>query len=47
MSDSLVESQFGLTARLTLAGKPCSIFGDDIINLTVEVTYETPTRQVY
>lgn len=46
MSDSLVETQIGLTARLTLAGKPCNIFGDDVVNLTVEVTYETPTRQV-
>lgn len=30
-----------LTADLTLAGKPCNVFGMDIPQLKLEVTYET------
>jgi alpha-glucosidase len=40
----LQETASGLTARLDLAGTPCNAFGTDILNLTIVVTYETPTR---
>ncbi|PCH38495.1 glycoside hydrolase family 31 protein [Wolfiporia cocos MD-104 SS10] len=33
-----------LTVALTLAGVPCNIYGSDIENLLLEVTYETDTR---
>jgi len=41
---SIKESNIGLTARLSLIGSPCNAFGDDISDLTVQVTYETDTR---
>jgi len=31
----------GLTADLNLAGKPCNVYGDDLKNLRLDVTYET------
>jgi len=31
----------GLTADLTLAGEDCNAYGDDVENLTLEVTYES------
>lgn len=34
----------GLTADLTLAGPACNVYGDDLDDLTLEVTYETATR---
>jgi alpha-glucosidase len=34
-------SNTGLTADLTLAGKACSVYGDDLTHLTLTVTYET------
>ncbi|ROV94562.1 hypothetical protein VMCG_08149 [Cytospora schulzeri] len=34
----------GLTASLTLAGTACDIYGDDLQDLTLGVTYETDTR---
>ncbi|KAI9062310.1 glycoside hydrolase family 31 protein [Trametes sanguinea] len=34
----------GLLVELSLAGQACNAFGDDIVNLTVEVTYETLSR---
>lgn len=34
----------GLTADLTLAGTACNVYGDDLHDLTLEVTYETDTR---
>ncbi|KAG8221683.1 glycoside hydrolase family 31 protein [Butyriboletus roseoflavus] len=40
---SLTESQYGLTAQLSLAGTPCNAFGTDITNLTIEVTYQSQT----
>ena len=40
----LDENEFGLTAQLNLAGKPCNAFGNDILNLSIEITYETITR---
>ncbi|KAI0683191.1 alpha-glucosidase [Cytidiella melzeri] len=33
-----------MTANLVLAGKACNVFGDDIEQLKLEVTYETNTR---
>ncbi|THU91887.1 alpha-glucosidase [Dendrothele bispora CBS 962.96] len=33
-----------LTGDLTLAGEGCNVFGTDIANLTLTVTYETDTR---
>ncbi|KDQ51365.1 glycoside hydrolase family 31 protein [Jaapia argillacea MUCL 33604] len=41
---NLQESSTGLTAHLDLAGPACNAFGNDIANLTIEVTYETQTR---
>lgn len=37
-------SSTGLTADLTLAGEPCNVYGDDLRDLTVAVTYETDAR---
>ncbi len=33
--------QSGLTADLTLAGPPCNIYGTDLTDLVLEVSYET------
>lgn len=35
------ESHSGVKADLTLAGKPCNVYGYDIKDLTLEVSYET------
>lgn len=43
---SLHETAFGLTAQLDLAGPACNAFGQDISNLTIQVTYETQARCV-
>ncbi|KAF8547986.1 glycoside hydrolase family 31 protein [Imleria badia] len=40
---SLTESEYGLTAQLSLAGTPCDAFGTDITDLTIEVTYQSQT----
>ncbi|KAH7890254.1 glycoside hydrolase family 31 protein [Phlebopus sp. FC_14] len=40
---SVTESDFGLTARLSLAGAACNAFGTDINDLTIEVTYQSQT----
>ncbi|OCH87271.1 hypothetical protein OBBRIDRAFT_736445 [Obba rivulosa] len=40
----LKETSSGLTASLHLAGEACNAFGQDIADLTVQVTYETQTR---
>ncbi|KAI0756205.1 glycosyl hydrolases family 31-domain-containing protein [Daedaleopsis nitida] len=40
----LKESKNGVTAALTLAGPACNAFGQDISNLTLEVTYDTKER---
>ena len=34
-------SSSGLTADLSLAGKACNVYGDDLTSLTLEVVYET------
>ncbi len=44
--DSLVENRSGFTAQLNLAGRPCDAFGHDILNLTIQVSYETTSRCV-
>ena len=44
--DSLVENRCGFIAQLNLAGRPCDAFGNDILNLTIRVTYETTSRCV-
>ncbi len=36
----------GLTADLTLAGKACNAYGNDLTQLKLEVTYETGRSQV-
>ncbi|KAF8133622.1 hypothetical protein K438DRAFT_2031359 [Mycena galopus ATCC 62051] len=41
---SLAETANGMTAKLNLAGAACNIFGEDVANLTIQVTYETETR---
>ncbi|KAJ6533997.1 glycoside hydrolase family 31 protein [Mycena vulgaris] len=41
---SLEENNIGLTAELSLAGTPCNAFGNDIANLTIQVTYESDQR---
>ncbi|KAJ6468608.1 glycosyl hydrolases family 31-domain-containing protein [Mycena vitilis] len=40
----LATTENGLTAKLNLAGAACDLFGADVANLTIEVTYETGTR---
>jgi hypothetical protein len=44
---SLSQSKTGLTAHLSLAGVPCNAFGQDIVNLTIQVTYESASRYTY
>ncbi|KAM3443250.1 hypothetical protein MY4824_000553 [Beauveria thailandica] len=34
----------GLTAELSLAGKACNVYGDDLNDLILQVTYETDNR---
>ena len=41
-----METNTGLTAHLQLAGPGCNAFGRDINVLTIEITYETNSRQV-
>ncbi|KAI0056891.1 hypothetical protein BV25DRAFT_1831780 [Artomyces pyxidatus] len=41
---SLKQTVHGVTAQLHLAGSACNAFGEDIANLTLQVTYETETR---
>ncbi|KII83963.1 glycoside hydrolase family 31 protein [Plicaturopsis crispa FD-325 SS-3] len=41
---SVKETKTGLTAALSLAGPACNAFGQDIANLTIDVTYETTSR---
>ncbi|KAH7882262.1 glycoside hydrolase family 31 protein [Phlebopus sp. FC_14] len=40
---SLTQSDYGLTAQLSLAGPACNAFGTDITELTIQVTYESQT----
>lgn len=41
---SIKQTNTGLTASLSLAGPACNAFGQDIANLTIQVTYETSSR---
>ncbi|KAI0318301.1 glycosyl hydrolases family 31-domain-containing protein [Amylostereum chailletii] len=41
---SVQDTLHGLLAQLVLGGPACNAFGNDIVNLTVEVTYETRSR---
>ncbi|KAK7746389.1 hypothetical protein SLS53_002348 [Cytospora paraplurivora] len=41
---NIMTTPTGLTADLTLAGPACNAYGDDLQDLTLEVTYETDTR---
>lgn len=43
-ASNIQTSSTGLTADLTLAGTACNVYGDDLQDLTLEVTYETDTR---
>ena len=43
----LQQTKTGLLASLNLAGPACNAFGEDIANLTLEVTYDTITRLVF
>ena len=43
---SLSETSTGLIAKLGLAGPACNAFGQDISNLTIQVTYESQSRWV-
>jgi len=40
----LKERQNGLIAQLVLGGPPCNLFGKDVANLSIEVSYETKSR---
>jgi len=40
----VVESSRGLTGQLTLAGRPCDVYGGDYTNLTLSVYFDTETR---
>lgn len=41
---SIKQNSTGLTAQLSLADAACNAFGRDILELTIQVTYETNTR---
>lgn len=40
-ASNIKTSNTGLTADLTLAGKACNVYGTDLTQLTLTVTYET------
>lgn len=44
VASSLVETDNGLAADLTLAGLPCNVFGSDIVDLRLEVTSQSVGR---
>ena len=43
-ASNLIESSYGLTADLTLAGQPCHVYGNDIHDLTLTVEYQSKNR---
>ncbi|KAF9451452.1 glycoside hydrolase family 31 protein [Macrolepiota fuliginosa MF-IS2] len=42
--DTIIERSDGLTAELSLGGASCNAFGHDVVQLRLEVTYETTSR---
>jgi len=40
-ASNVQQSATGVTADLTLGGTACDVFGDDLEDLTLEVTYDT------
>ncbi|KAH7313840.1 alpha-glucosidase [Stachybotrys elegans] len=44
VASDVTTSDTGLTARLSLAGDACNVYGDDLQDLILEVTYETANR---
>ncbi|OTA70412.1 glycoside hydrolase family 31 protein [Hypoxylon sp. EC38] len=43
-ASNVVKTAAGLTADLTLAGEACNVYGTDLKDLTLEVSYDTETR---
>lgn len=43
-ASNIVKTASGLTADLTLAGEACNVYGSDLQDLTLEVSYDTETR---
>ncbi|KAI2625715.1 glycoside hydrolase family 31 protein [Hypoxylon sp. NC1633] len=43
-ASNVVKTAWGLTADLTLAGEGCNVYGTDLKDLTLEVSYDTKTR---
>lgn len=43
-ASGIVESDLGITADLTLAGEPCNVYGNDIVDLTLAVEYQARER---
>ncbi|KAI1778152.1 glycoside hydrolase family 31 protein [Hypoxylon cercidicola] len=43
-ASNVVKTASGLTADLTLAGEACNVYGADLQDLTLEVSYDTATR---
>ncbi|KAI1649132.1 glycoside hydrolase family 31 protein [Daldinia loculata] len=43
-ASNVVSTASGLTADLKLAGEPCNVYGTDLKDLTLEVSYDTETR---
>ncbi|KAI1762859.1 glycoside hydrolase family 31 protein [Hypoxylon sp. FL1150] len=43
-ASNVVKTASGLTADLALAGEACNVYGSDLQNLTLEVSYDTETR---
>lgn len=40
-ASNVQQSATGVTADLTLGGKSCDVYGEDLKDLTLEVTYDT------
>lgn len=40
-ASNVVKTASGLTADLTLAGEACNVYGTDLKDLTLEVSYDT------
>ncbi|KAI5861217.1 glycoside hydrolase family 31 protein [Durotheca rogersii] len=43
-ASNIVQTATGLTADLTLAGGACNVYGEDLDDLVLEVSYDTETR---